>query len=54
MVTDRIGFGSAQADHPLRFAFLGIRQQGVGIENTGNNGGYDLNIIDSLELSEIL
>ena len=47
LVTYSIGFRTAQADHPLGFACLEIRQQSVRIENTGNDGGYDLNIMSS-------
>ena len=52
LVTYRIGFRSAQADHPLRFALLEIKQQGVSTETTGNDGGYDLNIMNSFRIIE--
>ena len=52
---DSHGVWTAQADHPFGFALLGIGQQSVGIESTGNSGGYGLSIKDSFRshLAEI-
>ena len=47
LIFDGIGIGTAQADHPLRFALFEIRQKSMGIENTSDNGSDGLHIVDS-------
>ena len=41
-----VGIGTAQADHPFRFALFELRQKSMGIENTGNNGSNGLHVVD--------
>ena len=46
LIFDGVGAGTAQADHPFRFALSEIRQKSMGIENTGNNGGDGSHVVD--------